>query len=258
MIFDGPTPSGTIWEEATEDSGCRLFTPRVPFCNEPCVGGAICVEDGQCQQYPSPVSVGTVEVEGVRTDSGEISFSMDPIAGNYQSAGIDLAYPAFSEGDEITITAQGDSYTPPFTLKTTGISPLQGLNKSIALEDGQAVTLTWDRPEQTNAAGIHLKLDISHHGGSKGKIECDTEDTGSFVLPAALLDQLKSLGIAGFPTLIVSRESIGSAPISEVGPVDLVIGSTVELPVKIPGLTSCFDDKDCPEGQTCGVDRACH
>jgi hypothetical protein len=164
-----------------------------------------------------------------------------------------LDYPPFSEGDQVTITVS----KPEFTLKAKGITPLNVENESFVLEDGQAITVTWKPPVQDGVSNIHLKVDISHHGGPKGKIECEVEDTGSFLLPALLLDELKSLGFAGFPTVAVSRVSRGVAPDS-VGEVDLVLSSTVEIPIEIPGLVSCSDDTQCPEGQTCGEDRACH
>jgi len=251
-INDGPTPSVIMWEETTNEGSCQLLKPRAPFCEEPCGGSAVCVEDNQCQPYPSSVSVGTVTVEGLRTESGEDSFEMEIVANNYQPVGVDLSYPAFEEGDDIAVSA----LSPVFAIEAKGIGPLKIHNESITIEDSQSVTLTWEPPQQQDISDIHLKLDISHHGGSKGKIECDVEDTGSFEVPGALLDELKALGFSGFPSLIISRKSVGTGPAS-VGQLELAIVSTVELPVEIPGLISCFDDDDCPEGQICDEDRAC-
>ena len=89
-----------------------------------------------------------------------------------------------------------------------------------------------------------MKLDISHHGGTKGKIECDAEDKGSLGLAAALLDQLQNLGVSGFPTVVVTREMAGSSTATGVA-VDLVIRSGMEQEVVIPGLVSCNSDDDC-------------
>jgi hypothetical protein len=217
----------------------------------------MCVEDDTCQPYPAVVTVGTVDVEGLRTTDGATSFSMDPVAGNYQPMGVTLEYPAFSEGDAITFSAAGEDSAPAFTLETEGISQLEVLNQSIELADGQAVTLNWTPPGQTGIADIYVKLDISHHGGTKGMIECNTGDTGSLELPAGLLDQLKALGISGFPSIVVNRKAVGSS-----GRVDLVIISTVERYVEIPGLVSCNCPvnepcPECPTGQTCQDDLKC-
>jgi hypothetical protein len=102
----------------------------------------------------------------------------------------------------------------------------------------------------------HVSIDISHHGGIKGIIECDAEDTGSLELSAALLTELLNLGVAGFPTIHISRRFVGSTTIAP-GRVELAVVSDVLIPVEIPGLTSCNDDSSCPNGQTCQADETC-
>ena len=209
-MYDDPTPSAIIWEEAASSGDCRLLTPRVPFCDPPCGSGAVCVEDGQCQSYPSAISAGTVHVDGLQTLAGETTFSMDPIANNYQpSGGTSLAFPAFSEGDNITFTASGNSSVSAFTMTAKGISPLEVANETIEL-DGEPVILEWTPPEQPELTTISVIFDISYHGGTKGKIECDCQDTGSLEVAASLLEQLKALGISGFPKVEITRRTMGS------------------------------------------------
>jgi hypothetical protein len=87
-------------------------------------------------------------------------------------------------------------------------------------------------------------------------IECDTEDTGSLEISAALVTKLLDLGVAGFPTVIVTREAVGSVTIAP-GRVDLIVSSVVEHAVQVSGLTSCSADTDCPSGQTCQSDLTC-
>ena len=92
-------------------------------------------------------------------------------------------------------------------------------------------------------------------------IECDVGDTGSLELPADMIDQLKALGISGWPSIVVSRKAIGLANNSQVQ-VDLVIVSTLEMFVDIPGLVSCTCPvgepcPECPAGQTCQDDLKC-
>jgi hypothetical protein len=255
-IFDGPTPNQIVWEEVAKEGACRLSTPRVPFCKEPCGGSAACVEDDTCQDYPLAHSAGKVTVKGLQTESGAATFTMDPIADNYQPPGsVKLLYPAFAEGDEVSVEASGD-YFSAFTLTAKGVAPLMILNDTITIETDKAVTLTWTPPGQAGLSKIYVKLDISHHGGTKGMLECDTDDTGSIDLPAALLTQLVNLGVAGFPTIVVSRKAAGSTTIAP-GRVDLIIASDVERGVAIPGLTSCTSDMDCPNGQTCQSNLSC-
>lgn len=254
-VYDGPSPSLIIWTQTRQEGVCKLLKPSVPFCNTPCTGGAVCVAADKCQKYPSGQDVGAVKVSGLKTADGAMEFTMTAIAKNYQPpAGVSLPYPAFTEGAAIKFDAAGGPYAP-FSLQTTGISPLTLQNGTIALAMNQAVALSWNAPTKAGAK-VHVKLDISHHGGSKGMIECDADDSGALTLPAALITELLSLGAAGFPTIIVTRTSTGSAVIAP-GRVDLVVSSEVEKEVVVPGVTSCNDSKDCPMGQTCQADLTC-
>lgn len=255
-VYDGPTPAQIIWEKALEEGVCKLLTPRVPFCSTPCGGSAVCVENEQCQPYPTAHSAGTVTVKGLHPESGGDSFTMDPIVNGYQApAAVKLPYPAFSEGEVISFSASGDFYAP-FTVSSVGISPLVFGSQAITVESGKPLPISWTAPGKSGQTRIYVKLDISHHGGTKGMIECDADDTGSMELPAALVTKLLELGVAGFPTIIVARRASGSTTITQ-GRVDLVISSQIEQPVEIPGLTSCTDDPDCPMGQTCQSDLTC-
>ena len=253
-IYDGPNPSPVIWDETATSGDCRLITPRNPFCQQSCGGSAACVADDSCQAYPGRITVGTVEVTGLQTTDGANTFSMDPIANNYQPVGITLAYPAFAEGDNITVSADGSTATEAFTISAQGIGQLEILNDSIVLADGQAIHLQWTPPGNSSIAEITVSIDISHHGGTKGLIECETADDGSLEIAASLLDQLKALGIAGFPSMEVTRISKGT---NAEAMVDLVIQSMIKRDLEIPGLISCSGNEDCPDGQTCGADLKC-
>lgn len=255
-IYDGPTPSSLVWEEAQKEGNCKLVTPRVPFCNTPCGGSAVCVEDDTCKPYPAAHNAGTVTAKGIKTEAGAAEFAMSPVANAYQPpAGVKLAYPGFAEGDAITLDAAGEFFAP-FSIASTGIAQLELTNTSIPLESGKPVALTWKPASSPTASKVHVKLDISHHGGTKGMIECDADDTGSLELPAALVTKLLDLGIAGYPSVIVTRLATGSTTIS-AGRVDLVVSADVERFVDIAGLTSCTGDMDCPSGQTCQADLTC-
>lgn len=255
-IYDGPSPSQIIWELAAQEGACTLLTPRVPFCSTPCGGSAVCVEDGKCQDYPLAHSAGTVTVKGLHPEGGGDGFAMNPIVNGYQApAGVKLPYPAFAEGEDITFTAAGEYYQA-FTVASVGVAPLVFGSQTVTLESGKPLTIAWTAPTKSGNSQIYVKLDISHHGGTKGMIECSADDTGSLEIPAALATKLLDLGIAGFPTIIVTRKATGSTTIAQ-GRVDLVIASSIEHPVEIPGLTSCTADENCPMGQTCQADLTC-
>ncbi|HRI63120.1 MAG TPA: hypothetical protein PK156_02750 [Polyangium sp.] len=255
-IYDGPTPSAIIWELALQEGACTLSTPRVPFCATPCGGSAACVDDDKCQNYPLAHSAGTVTAKGLHPQAGGDTFMMNPVVNAYQAPGdVKLPYPAFAEGEAISFNAAGDFYQA-FTVESVGIAPLVFGAQTITVESGKPIPLTWTAPGQAGISRIYVKLDISHHGGTKGMIECDADDTGSLEISATLVTKLVELGVAGFPTIIVNRKAIGSTTISQ-GRVDLVVTSSIEQPVEIPGLNSCTANEECPMGQTCQSDLTC-
>ncbi len=253
-VQDGPTPAQLVWEEAAVDGDCRLVTPRVPFCATPCGGGAVCVENNTCRPYPASQSVGTVRVTGVRTSDGATSFEMVTVANAYQTS-VELPYPAFAEGDALRVAAGGSAWAPAFSLETRGIAPLVLATGALNLATGTAFALRWTAPTQTGQR-VLVHLDISHHGGTRGKIECDTADDGELSIGANLVTRLLALGVAGYPTVVVTREAIASAPLP-AGRVELVVSSGVETPVTIPGLRSCTSDTDCGDAGTCRADLTC-
>jgi len=255
-VYSGPSPSYIVWELGKKAGDCQLLLPRVPFCSTPCGGAAACVEDDTCLPYPEGRAVGNVTAKGLKTTAGDDQFTMEPFALSYQlPKGLSLMVPPFAEGEAIRFEASGDDYGA-FAIDAKGVSVLELLNGPITLEPEKAVNLLWTPPLQAGLSTIHVSIDISHHGGIKGIIECDAEDTGSLELSAALLTELLNLGVAGFPTIHISRRSVGSTTIAP-GRVDLAVVSDVLIPVEIPGLTSCNDDSSCPNGQTCQADETC-
>ena len=252
-VSDGPTPVTTIREKPQTDGDCTLTTPRVPFCSTPCGGSAACVEDDTCLAYPATHSAGEVTVTGVQATDGGSPLVLTLINNNYQ-AGVPLAYPPFAEGDAVVFTAAGD-YFPAFNLSAKGIAPLALTAKEFPLKSGQGLAVTWTKGAESSAK-IHVKLDISNHGGSKGQIACDTADSGALTISAALITKLLNLGVAGFPTVQVTRHTVGSTVIP-AGRVELEISSSVEHAVTIDGLVSCTKKDDCPDDQECQDDLTC-
>lgn len=255
QLYSGPTPSSLIWEAGAKSGSCQVFTPRVPFCEQPCGSGAICVADGKCQDFPKAIGAGKVTVTGVKTQSGAMSFSMDPILNTYQPAGGTLlAFPPFAEGDAVTFSATGDTSVAAFSVSAHGISPLAALADSFALADGKPIELEWTPAKDPAASFVSVLVDLSHHGGTKGKIECEGADDGKLEIAAVLVDQLKALGVSGFPKIEISRKAIASNAEANV---ELVLESAVTKPLGIPGLVSCTEDAGCPTGQTCQQDLKC-
>jgi hypothetical protein len=250
-VYDGPLPAATVWTVIEDAGGCQLSTPGVPYCSPGCGGGAVCVDGGRCVGYPVAQSLGRVHVVGL----GIAAFDMDAISGNYQPAtSVMLPFPPFQEGDVVRMTAPGGALGP-ISIDSRGIAPLV-FDQIAAPVIGQPLKLTWTPPGRPELGRIELKLDISHHGGAKGKIECNVADTGSFEIPEAQITRLIALGVAGYPTIVLARVAAGKAALP-AGVVTLRVLSTVERAVQIDGLRSCTTDNQCPAGMTCQTDLTC-
>jgi hypothetical protein len=120
---------------------------------------------------------------------------------------------------------------------------------------GKSLDIAWTPPTSGADSRVKIHLDIAHHGGKKGEINCDIADTGSFSVPEELVTQLVSLGLAGYPDITLERYS---AAADASGPmIQLRIGSLVRREVDT-GVLSCDEDSQCESGQTCNTaDRTC-
>ena len=245
-IYNGPQPPPPLKVDS-EEGGCQLLVPKATFCEPRCMNG-VCVEDNVCVSYPQPVGAGTARVSGFKT--GDLTIEPMGMAQSYQPT---MTLPPFACDDGAIVKVQTDK----FTVETRCIGAFElntAANEKIAVKTGQPVKLSWKAPAQTGVSRVDIHLDIAHHGGKKGEINCDVPDTGSFEIPAALTSKLISLGLAGFPTINVKRFSKASSP-TEPG-VLLQIEADIEREVDT-GVVSCTDSSMCPPGQTCQVDLTC-
>jgi hypothetical protein len=252
-VSDGPTPPLTASKQTAMDGACQLLVPVTPFCSPSC-GAGVCIADGVCQAYPKVQNLGDVTVSGI--DCGGASVTLKNTSGNYQlPPGVSCSYPGFKEGDSLRLMAAGADL-PAFSAVTTGIAPLELTTTALPVAAGQDFHLTWKPAANPKASHIHVKLDISHHGGTRGAVHCDLDDTGDVTISGALMTKLLALGVAGYPTVIVTRTATGTAALAS-GHVEFKIASDVETAVQISGLLSCGSDADCPTGKTCQADLTC-
>ena len=251
QVSNGVTPLRI--PELDETVGdCTLYRPPNLFCDPACESGTTCDRDGECVDSPGAMSVGNVTVEGLK---GAVQMSGRAPVFFYTHLG-ELEHPGFDEGDAIALTAAGDGDVAPFYLDALGVAPLEGLPATAALEQGQAVSVGWTPPGDSTVSSIHLNLNIAQHGGTPGRVECHVEDNGQFEIPVQLSDALLDSGFSGFPTLAVTRHSVDSTDLAQ-GCTQLAVQSVRVLEVVIPGLTSCSDDDDCDDPETCQPDLTC-
>jgi hypothetical protein len=254
MIYDGPRPSPNAWVEDQTAGGCTLYTPVSPLCEPSCGSEAACVMDDVCVPYTKPQSVGTISLSGL----GEAAIEMSPVGPthSYQpKAGSALPHPPCDEGDMISLSVEGGAYTG-FELQTKCIAPLD-FQGPVKLDKGMPLKLSWQAPTDPALARIEVNLDISHHGGTRGEVRCDVEDTGTLELPATMVDRLLELGTAGFPTIVLTRVVTGGAVGGEPENVQFIMSQYVEREILIDGLFSCSEKVPCPDGLTCQTDLSC-
>ncbi len=245
------------WELSREQDDCQLFVPAFPFCDPACDSGSSCVVGDVCKATPKPQSVGTLTVTGLDTTEGESPFSANPIGDskNYLLPGsIQLAYPPATEGAPISLTAPGEDFAP-LEVESFGIGVLSTDATEVPIAVDEPVSLTWDAPGDSAKSQLEILVEISHHGGRKGKLVCSAEDNGSFTIDASLITDLINLGYAGFPTVTLSRKAVGKA--ASPHQVEFTVVEHVALPIVIDGLVSCAGDEDCSDGQSCQQDKTC-
>lgn len=253
LMNDGPSADLVIWEKTKTEGDCSLSTPRTPFC-ESCATGQVCVDTNVCRTPPTSHSVGSVTLTGLNPPSGANPLTLTLVqtstSANYQSAETLPVPPCSTPGSAIRLDATGDGAYPAFSIQSQCIAPLVLTTTSVTLESGKTFTLTWT-PGTVADARITLEFDLSHHGGSKGKLQCDTADTGSATVSATLIKSLLDLGVTGFPWLTVSRVVKGKSTVGS-GQAQLTVYSDYRFSdMNISGLKSCDGDSVCPTGQTC-------
>ena len=168
-------------------------------------------------------------------------------------AGDSLSYPPAEDGALVTLT--GEINGSPLSIQTSGISPISVDTADLPIGGEDDVVVLWSAPGGDSQSEMELLVDISHHGGVKGKVICTTADDGEHTIPASIIDDLIDLGVAGFPTLTYHRVARGTSAAPHE--IEFRVEQNVQISVAIDGLVSCTFDEDCPDGEVCQVDRSC-
>jgi hypothetical protein len=243
-VFDGVTPSAGLETLANEGACRHLRTPR-PFCDPSCAPGDACTAEG-CLPSPESRAVGTVTVRGLAA-----AVEMAPVPPGFFYTNPDpLPHPGFAAGDAIELTAEG------FTLRGLGTPAIAGTANTLTVEPGADLVVVWEASELGDAIGVTVTLNVNQHGVTGSRIACEVDDSGDLTIPAALVTALVDDGLSGFPSLVLRRRSADST-LLDGGCVDLQVLAQKTIDVEIEGLTSCNEDGDCPDGETCRGDLTC-
>lgn len=245
VVYDGHYPDIIQLAVDSQQNGCELLVPKTPFCSPSCGATGVCTAENTCTLYPKAQDLGDVHLTGLGTTE-VVMPSMGP-GFNYQPD-VTLPNPSCSEGAPVVVT------TKDFTIEGKCIAPFNLTTNPVPVRSGQGIPLAWTAPGVSGISKVFIHLDIAHHGGKKGEINCEVPDTGSFEVPEPLVTKLVSLGLAGFPTIVVGRKSTAAA--ATQSEVKLSVSSSVEKSVDT-GVKSCSDTSECPTGQTCQPDLTC-
>ena len=239
-LFDKPKLPMLQFALEDELGDCKLLLPDVPVCDPRCKN-SVCTNDGCVQDAVAQDAAGTVTVTGL----GE-PLRLEPMTSmpTYQPAS--LPYPPCVEGELVRVEAEA------FSVETACIAPLELPDTTIGIKSNEATVLSWTPPADGQSTRMEIEVDISHHGGQKGQIDCDVPDTGAFEIPEPLVTQLVALGVGGYPTITLTRVSRAAAP--EAPGITLSVMSGVDRLVDT-GFVSCSMDSDCPDGMTCDLMR---
>jgi hypothetical protein len=254
LMYDGAQADLVVWDKKKTEGDCSLYTPRTPFC-ESCAAGQVCVDTNTCRTPPTSQDIGNVTLTGLNAPSGANPLALTSVstaAGTTYLCAETLPVPPCTAGGAVSMSAAGKGSYPAFSIQAQCIPPLAVTNTSVSIESGKTFTLTWT-PSTVTGSRIQLTFDLSHHGGSKGKVICDTADTGSLAVSGTLLQSLIALGVTGYPKAYVNRSLTGTATVG-AGQAQLKLYSDTEFVAEIPGLVSCETNADCTKaGETCQV-----
>lgn len=204
----GEVVPGGVMVEILSSESCRVYRQDNPFCDPPCLAGNICGQDGSCFAYPENQNVGTVFVTGLFEP-----VEMTPTQTGNRYFDTSLPDPAYVSGDPIELVASGGDLEG-FHLFGVGVDPLQLIDAYWAVSPGTPIEINW-HPGGQEAASIYISISVDQHGLSPGLIVCEAPDTGSLTIPSQIVDSLIELGVSGFPSGNIYRQTVDSAQLKQ-------------------------------------------
>jgi len=254
FVLDGVEPFRGSTVVSTSGM-CQLKQPpKAPApCQPACAAEQNCTESG-CVAKPKALDVGKMIIDGLKVPSLELSRNGSNIYTNPPA--IKIPHPGFDEGTNLRLTVEGKDNYGPLMLHGFGVGALEVPEAPITVEMGQPVTLTWGAPGKTGPTRVLINFSVNRHGAVDTWLECSVPDTGSFAIDGALVTELFQYGTSGFPSVSIQRQSADSTTVPS-GCMEFSVSTSANRELMVPGVVSCQDDMDCPQGQTCQIDLKC-
>jgi hypothetical protein len=251
-VYDKVDPAN-VWVEKKTEGDCRLVTGPKLSCAPSCESGQVCAGNNVCTSAPVGQNAGTISVAGLGSAlSSEFKANVyyKPFTGSFPPA------PA---GTALTLSASG-GMVPAFSIAANGIDPLVVAEEDISLDTTKPLTITWGAPSKPSVSRVVISLDLAHHGNVAAKLICDVEDTGSATIPVSMLTALAAEGVAGFPSVAITRQSANSTNVAN-GCVEFDVSSSVDRQLLLPGVVSCMCPNStcepCTASQICKANYTC-
>lgn len=242
-VSDGVIPISVL-EQVGAEGDCILLRRNNPFCKPLCMPGETCDFDGSCIPYPQNHDVGLVSITGLLEP-----LMVEPVPPTFSYFDTSLMHLPFEPGALLELTAEGGDYEG-FVLHGYGVPAVVPAADEIVLSTGRAVDVEWGPPGAN--ARMRLVLKIDQHGLTPVQLVCETEDTGSLSVSAALIQQFLDFGVSGFPTAdyyLQTADSVDIAP----GCVEFLVYSHHQTSMSVEGHVPCDDPGDCPSGYVCDI-----
>ena len=206
-----------VLQAKDKEGPCQLWQKVKANCQPKCDQTAQeCTHDNGCQLYPVALDVGEVVVSGLIKP---VKIFAKGATKKYDYTDFDDR--AWKDGAKISLRAPGGGIGA-IELHGVGVPPLVVPKGDWQMSAGKPLTLSW-----TGAPGdhrIHVTMNVDQHGTSPAEIVCDLEDTGSFDVPAKLVDALLAYRVSGAPSATLERRTVDSVSVKG-GCVELVVAA---------------------------------
>jgi len=191
-IYDQPFPGnelGVVWGPyglmpTMEEGDCTYMGVLVAgFCDPQCDFDEYCSADGTCEPWPQYRDAGVMTLQGLSEP-----LTITPAAAGYYVVDWDCCpEDVFDGGDTIVLSAEGNQ-TPAFQVSARAVDSIgPALDCDMTLDGVEDLEITWEPSE--GGGTVRWEMVAAPHAGQGPMVLCETDDTGSLTVPAAMVAQ---------------------------------------------------------------------
>jgi hypothetical protein len=178
---DGEGDTG-VWEilESAGDCLVAALRPCSGDCDPSCELGSYCTPDAACEPLPERRDAGLLTVGGL-----SVPVSIAPLENGLYPPPAGLPADLYEPGDDIALVAAGGD-TPAFSASAVAQAGLEAeLPCDQVPPPEQELTVTWTPAETGSRVRWEMLQNI--HNSQGPRIRCETDDSGSLSVAAALI-----------------------------------------------------------------------